>query len=145
MNTPNDPAAFWADYEKQIGEKVLARTLGRYVGGWDEFGETSLWGLAIATEGGFRFHHFPHESWILTLSRASGGGGNPPQERTLFLPGNRIKSVAYRSAGPWWQNLLSPRSPALEIRYAREDGAEGILVVETDRNAAELVKALNQA
>jgi hypothetical protein len=62
----NDPEKFWREYEEKTGEKVLARTLGQYVSGWDEFGDLSagpLWGLIIATSGGFRFHHFPQANW----------------------------------------------------------------------------------
>lgn len=143
METTNDTEAFWADYEKQTGEKVLARTLGHYISGWDEFGGTELWGLAIATDGGFRFHHFPHENWLMGLTRGSGKG--TAKERTLFLPRESISSIVLRSPGPWWRNIFTPRSPALEIRYARLDGTEGLLVVETDQNAAAIVKALERA
>jgi hypothetical protein len=54
------------------------------VSGWAEFAEP-LWGLLIATSGGFRFHHFPHQSWLQTLS-----GTAQPKEETLFIPRQAI-------------------------------------------------------
>ena len=62
-----DTEDFWRDYEEKIGEKVLVRSLGQYISGWEEFGGPrgrTLWGLIMATSGGFRFHHFPQVSWF---------------------------------------------------------------------------------
>jgi hypothetical protein len=70
-----DPDDFWRDYEEKSGEKILSRALGQYISGWEEFdnqGWTSIWGLVIASSGGFRFHHFPQTSWFDALTRFSG-------------------------------------------------------------------------
>lgn len=139
----NDPAAFWAAYEKEIGEKVLAHSLGRYVSGWDEF-PMPLWGLLIATDAGFRFHHFPHEGWIQAMSRIAGGGGESPVEKTLFLPASRIRTVNFRAEKSWLRNLVFALPPSLALHYAREDGGEGVFVAEADKSAQAIADALEK-
>jgi hypothetical protein len=131
-----DPDQFWKDYEEQIGEKVLARSLGRYMMGWEEYAGP-LWGLVIATSGGFRFHHFPHESWITALARLSSGS-KPPVEKTIFVPKERISSVELHVEKRWWKKLFSPTAPLLVIHYDQD----GKLYAEADLNAAEVFAAL---
>jgi hypothetical protein len=135
-----NPDEFWADYEKKTGDKVLAFCLGQYVSGWDEF-DRPLWGLLIATEGGFRFHHFPHEGWLQALARI-GMGGEGPKERALFLPRDRIVSAELRLETAWWRKLFSPRQPLFVIRYRGEGGAEGELLMETEKKAQVLADRL---
>jgi hypothetical protein len=134
------PDEFWADYEKKTGDKVLAFCLGQYVSGWDEF-DRPLWGLLIATEGGFRFHHFPHEGWLQALARI-GTGGEGPKEKVLFLPRDRIVSAELRVETAWWKRLLGSRQPLFVIRYRAVDGAEGELVMETEKKAQVLADRL---
>jgi hypothetical protein len=135
-----DPARFWKEYGEKYGETVLAYTLGQYLSGWEEF-NMPLWGLLIATSGGFRFHHFPHEGWIQALSRLSSGG-EAPREKTLFIPKDRLVSAELRVEKSWWKKILLPRSPRLVIRYG-DNGGE--LVMETGREAREIVRALATA
>ncbi len=137
----NDPAVFWAEYEREIGEKVIAHALGRYLTGWDEF-PVPLWGLLIATDAGFRFHHFPHEGWIQAMSRLAGGGGDSPVEKTLFLPASRIRAAEFRAEKSWLRNLVFARPPTLVLRYLREDGGEGRFIAESDKSAASVAVAL---
>ncbi|MDR2470656.1 MAG: hypothetical protein LBD09_00925 [Treponema sp.] len=141
---------FWRDYETKTGEKVLAKSLGRYLGGLDEQPQP-LWGLAIATTGGFRFHHFPHEGWIMALSRITSGG-EAPKEKTFFIPGENISSLELIVEKRWWKKLLSPSSPVLRIRCRAESSgknpgeekAETEVLVETDREAGAIVAALKK-
>jgi hypothetical protein len=137
-----DPASFWKNYEEKCGETVLAYTLGQYLSGWDAFNlpkGTTLWGLLIATSGGFRFHHFPHEGWIQALSRVSSGG-DAPREKTIFIPRNQLTSVELTAEKSKWKKILFPSSPRLVVRYG-DTGGE--LVMETDQKAAEIVRALS--
>ena len=131
---------FWLDYEAQINEKVLARSLGQYRKGLAEY-PLSLWGLAIATSGGFRFHHFPHEGWITALSRISSGA-DAPKEKTFFIPRESIQSIELSVEKRLWKKLLFPSNPMLIIRCFI-NGAETEVVIETDRNADAVVEALN--
>ncbi|MDR2211856.1 MAG: hypothetical protein LBO65_10405 [Spirochaetaceae bacterium] len=134
-----DAASFWHDYEERIHEKVLARTLGRYLSGWAEY-PYPLWGLVMATTGGFRFHHFPHEGWIMALSRISTGG-EPPREKTLFIPRESITGAKLSIENRWWKKIFTPAVPVLTVHYSL-GGTEGKLLIETDRQAESLVENL---
>jgi hypothetical protein len=135
----SDPVKFWKEYEEKCGEKVLAYTLGQYLSGWDEF-NMPLWGLLIATGGGFRFHHFPHEGWIQALSRISSGS-DAPKEKTLFIPNDKILSAELRVEKSLLKKVFLSSLPKLVVRYRDKDGE---LVLETDRKAEEIVRALNR-
>ena len=130
---------FWQDYETRINEKVLAKSLGQYLKGWAEYPQP-LWGLAIATSGGFRFHHFPHEGWLTALSRISSGA-EAPKEKTFFIPRDAIQSVELKAEKRWWKKLLLPSNPTLIIR-CRINDAETEVVIETDRGAKDVADAL---
>ena len=134
-----DVNKFWSDYETSIGEKVLAKSLGQYQSGLAEYPQP-LWGLAIATSGGFRFHHFPHEGWIMALSRITTGG-EAPKEKTFFIPNDAISSVELITEKRWWKKILSPSNPLLVI-HCRVNGAESQVMIETDRSATAVLDAL---
>ena len=134
-----DADTFWQDYEGSIGEKVLAKSLAKYQSGWPEE-SLQLWGLAIATSGGFRFHHFPHESWITAMSRI-GGRGEAPKEKTFFIPNDYINTVELIVEKRWWRKILSPSYPVLVIRCTI-DSRETEVLIETDRSAQAIVSAL---
>jgi hypothetical protein len=133
-----DPASFWKEYEEKCGEKVLAYTLGQYLSGWEEF-NLPLWGLLIATSGGFRFHHFPHEGWIQALSRLSSGA-EAPKEKTIFIPRDQLAAVELKVEKSWLKKIFLPHSPRLVIRYGDRGGE---LVMETGQKALEIVRALS--
>ena len=125
------PGDFWQEYEEKIGEKVLARCLGQYVSGWEEFGKIkSLWGLIIASSGGFRFHHFPQQSWLDMLSRNSGHEG--PKEKTIFIPKERILNARFIEETKWWKKLSTPYLPQLVINYLDGTENERQLLLEAD-------------
>jgi hypothetical protein len=147
------PEQFWRDYGERYGEMIHAYGLARYISGWAEFQE-SLWGLLIATSGGCRFHHFPHEGWIQALSRASFGG-DAPQEKTLFIPHGQILGAELRIEKSWWKKLFNPALPQVLIYYRPEGAAAGgadgcrdsagdMLVIETEQNAAKIVQYLEK-
>jgi hypothetical protein len=128
-----DPADFWREYEEKLGEKILAYGLGRLVSGWDEF-TLPLWGLLIASGGGFRFHHFPQQNWLLSVLRA-GTGGETAEEKTIFIPRGRILSSAFRTEKSALKRLLFAAPPRLVIRYETPGGGEAELIAETDKKA----------
>lgn len=140
MADTNDPERFWRDYEEKVGERVLKYALGRLASGAEEL-EGPLWGLVIATEGGFRFHHFPSDNWLSLVFRASKNRGTP-EEKTLFVPKERIVSAAAKRKQSLLQRIFAPVPPTLELRYCRSDGGEGIMLVEVDGDLDGLVQAL---
>jgi hypothetical protein len=135
---------FWRSYEERTGEKVLARNLGRYLSGWDEFdapGGRPLWGLLIATDGGFRFHHFPQVNWFDALSRLNRGW-EAPQEKTFFIPRDRISAAELGIGKNKWQRFFAFRPPLLKIRYRNDQGLDREIRAETDSKSAALAEQL---
>ena len=125
--------AFWQEFEEQTGEKVLARGLGKYVCGWEEFDSSKcggIWGLIINTSGGFRFHHFPQESWIDALTRFAAK--DAPKEKTIFIPNEKIISQEIKREPKWRKRVFSSSPPRLVIRYTDEAGREARLIFEAE-------------
>jgi len=121
--TEKEPDNFWQEYEENTGEKVLARSLGKYMSGWEEFdskGWNSIWGLIIATSGGFRFHHFPQQSWLTAMVNFSSR--EAPKEKTIFVQKERILSARIIKESKWWKKFFSPTPPHLIVNY--RDGME---------------------
>ncbi|MDR0443378.1 MAG: hypothetical protein LBH44_08245 [Treponema sp.] len=117
--------AFWQEYEEKLGEKVLARGLGKYVSGWDEFDNKKwggIWGLIIATSGGFRFHHFPQMTWIDAFTRFAAQ--EQPKEKTIFIPKEKIISAELIKGTNLWKKIFSYTPPQLVIRYTDETSAQ---------------------
>ena len=139
----NDPASFWRDYEQKTGEIVLEKSLGRYISGWEEFdnkGWKHIWGLIIATSGGFRFHHFAQQSWITVLGQFSGADG--PKEKTIFIPKEKIISAKHTAESVWWKKIFSPSPPRIILSYGGESGNEKQLILESDTNGESLAEKL---
>ena len=137
-----DVEKFWTDYEASIGEKVLAKSLGQCLSGWPEY-PMPLWGLAIATSEGFRFHHFPHEGWLTAISRTTMGG-EAPKEKTFFIPRDLLDAIELVQEKRWWKKIFSPSYPTLVIQ-CRINGEERKVIIETDKSATGIVEALNTA
>jgi hypothetical protein len=138
------PDDFWKEYEEKHGEKVVAKALGRYLSGWAEY-ESDMWGLVIATSGGFRFHHFPHEGWLAALSRITSGG-KPPEEKTIFIPKERILAAELRVEKNFFKKIFFSCPPLLALRYAAGvDGEEAELLCETEMKAKEVALSLKPA
>jgi len=114
---------FWREYEEKTGEKVLARGLGKYVSGWDEFDKkkwNGIWGLIINTSGGFRFHHFPQGDIFDALTQFAAKRNEPPQEKTIFLPQEKIISQNITKEEKWWKSFFTHSVPQLVINYNDE-------------------------
>jgi len=117
------PDTFWREYEEKTGEKVLARGLGKYVCGWDEFDNkrwNGLWGLIINTSGGFRFHHFPQNSFFDALTQLAVNEKESTKEKTIFLPQEKIISQEFIKEEKWWKRLFFRSTPQLIINYRDE-------------------------
>ena len=139
------PEDFWREYEEKTGEKVIARSLGQYISGWEEFNGSPvnpIWGLVIATSGGFRFHHFPQTSWITVLSRL-GSLNDPPKEKTIFIPSDRIISAVLHKETKWYKRIFLPNAPHLVIRYCDDTGAEKELLLQTEYKSDGIAEALS--
>jgi hypothetical protein len=141
-NINADAAEFWKGFEEVHGEKVLAFSLGLYLKGCKDI-ENSMWGLLIATDGGFRFHHFAQESWISALSRlTAGGGGKGPKEVSIFIPKEKIISSEYRVETNWFKRIFMNSQPLFILRYYDDAGKEYELAAETDKGCLDVVEEL---
>ncbi len=141
-NINAEAAEFWKSYEETHGEKVLAFSLGQYLRGCAHI-DRPLWGLLIASEGGFRFHHFAQESWISALSRlTSSGGGNAPKEVTIFIPAEKIISVEYRVERNWLKKIFTASQPLFVLKYYGDTGKIYELAAETDKGSLDVAEAL---
>lgn len=135
--------SFWREYEEKTGEIVLARSLGKYISGWEEFDSrkwNSIWGLIIATSGGFRFHHFPQQSWIDAFTRSSGQ--DAPKEKTIFIPKDKIISARLIKETKWWKKIFNYSPPQLVIQFRDGTGNERQLLLEADFKADNLAAQL---
>ena len=144
MRKNENPDDFWREYEEKTGEKVIARGMGQYVSGWDEFGgcgKDPLWGLIIATSGGFRFHHFPQTSWLIALI---GSGGEAQKEKTIFIPREKIITASLSKETKWYMKILSPGVPRLLIRYLDETGTEKELLFHAEYKSEGIAEAINK-
>ncbi|MCL2068002.1 MAG: hypothetical protein FWG99_11145 [Treponema sp.] len=138
-----DPDSFWREYEEKTGEKVLARSLGMYVSGWEEFdnkGWSNIWGLIIATGGGFRFHHFPQYSWLDFLSRAAN---QDKKEKTIFIPKEKIVSAVLIKETKWWRKILNFSPPKLVVSYMDETGNERRVFLDADYKSDDIAPKLS--
>ena len=127
--TKKSPEEFWREYEENIGEKILVQSLGQYISGWEEFddqGHKDLWGIILSTSGGFRFHHFPRETWLDSFS----WNRKKPEEKIFFIPKENIISAELIKKKPWWKKIFWSSSPHLVINYRLGSEDERQLLVE---------------
>ena len=145
--TEKKAETFWKEYEEQIGAVVLARSLGQYLSGWNEFdskGSIPIWGLIIATSKGFRFHHFPHKNWLEALTNREGS-----KERIIDIPKEKIVSAQFIKESRWWLKLLKSPNPQLKLVYMDDEGSERIMMLEANimagknNNSEQLADKLN--
>ena len=142
LESAQNPDQFWQEYEKKIGEKIIGRSLGHYLSGWEEIDNaklTSIWGLIISTPRGIRFHHFPQQSWLKTLGR------NPEaaKERILFIPREKIISAQLMEETSWLKKLLKSSTPKLVVNYRDDADIERQLLLEADLIKGDLLEGLN--
>jgi hypothetical protein len=127
------------EYAERFNEDILVLTMGRYTGGWQEFAPP-LWGLVIVTDKGFRFHHFPHQSWLDAAVRATGRGAEP-REKLIFIPKDRLVHFAFFEEKSWWRKLLIYTPPVLAVTFRDSQGVEADLRVEIEGRCKQALAA----
>lgn len=112
--------AFWADFERETGEKVLAKTMGQIFLSKKDKGE---WGLLVLSPTGLRFRKTPGESWFASLLRAEAKPVTRYKEDDIFIPYSSITRLA-RPPKRFFDFLFG--SPFLSfIVETMEDGGAG--------------------
>lgn len=84
--------AFWAGFEKETGEPVLARTMGQYLASSKDRGD---WGLFVLSPSGLRFRRTPGENWFASLFRTSSVSVPKEKEADIVIPYAAITRIAF--------------------------------------------------
>ena len=135
---------FWQEYEEQLGEKILARSRGRYISGWEEFDSkrwTDIWGLIIVSGSGLRFHHFPQTHWADMLSR----NRERPKEKIFDIPREKIAKAEIKKETNWLKRIFKSPSPRFTVNYRDNSGEEKRLIMEADLIQGDLAGSLGDA
>ncbi len=83
--------AFWMNFERETGEKVLARTMGQYFSSPEDRGD---WGLIVLSPSGIRFRKTPGENWFASLFKASAPSVSAKEGEDLVIPYSSITEVS---------------------------------------------------
>ncbi|MCE5256258.1 MAG: hypothetical protein LLF89_05345 [Spirochaetaceae bacterium] len=81
---------FWEEFEKETGEKVLAKTMGQSFSSSNDRGD---WGLLVVTPTCIRFRKTPGENWFATLFKTSRPKVPVKSEEDLVIPFSSIVSL----------------------------------------------------
>lgn len=84
--------AFWASFEKETGEPVLAKTMGQYLASAKDRGD---WGLFVLSPTGLRFRRTPGENWFASLFRTSSVSVPKGKEADIVIPYTAITRVSF--------------------------------------------------
>jgi len=106
-----DIEAFWANFEKEIGEKILSKTMGQHFSSRNHRGM----GLLVLTPSAIRFRPTPGENWFQSLFRMV----TPRFRRSLPPTSCSLWAISRRSSCP--KSASSTFSSALPLLYLRCD------------------------
>lgn len=114
---------FWKNTEAEIGEKVVAFTMGRCLSGCGE-SEEPKWGLYFVTSSTLYFRHFAQRNWLsaLMVSGLGGGSKSEPREIYLSIPVSRIDSISVQRESSLLRRLFSYSPPVIFLSYRDEPG-----------------------
>ncbi|MDX9826386.1 MAG: hypothetical protein RBT73_01450 [Spirochaetia bacterium] len=74
---------FWANFEKETGEKVLSRTMAQRYSSPKDRGD---WGLLVLSPTGLRFRPTPGQNWFSSLFKASSAPAPSQTNEDIFIP-----------------------------------------------------------
>jgi len=105
-----DIEAFWADFEQEIGEKVLSKTMSQHFTSRKSQGE---WGLLVLTPSAIRFRPTPGENWFQSLFRMASPKVPQEQAADIVLPLTYITAIELPKSA-----FRFPFQPAFYCIYA---------------------------
>lgn len=82
--------AFWAKFEQETGEKVLAKSMGQYFATPKDRGD---WGLFVLSASGIRFRKTPGENWLASLFKTSSSSAAISGEEDIYIAYESIMSI----------------------------------------------------
>jgi hypothetical protein len=84
-------AEFWANFEKETGEKVASRCLGEFFPEGDF--TQGIWGLLVLTDVSLRFRVTPSDNTIFGLIRRPDPAKKAAAPLDIVIPLTEIRSV----------------------------------------------------
>ncbi len=115
----SDVEAFWSDFEKEIGEKILSRTMCQHFNSKKSQGE---WGLLVLTASTVRFRPTPGENWFQSLFKMSAPKVTKEPLEDIVLPLGAISSLEFPKKH-FLDFLFSPPFTIITLRYTACDEA----------------------
>lgn len=82
---------FWRNYEREIGEKVLSRTMAQRFASAKDRGD---WGLLVLSASALRFRKTPSDNWFSSLFRSSSAKVPESQIEDSAIPFSSILEVS---------------------------------------------------
>ena len=120
----DEAAEFWSAFEKETGEKVLARSMGEWFKGGGA--DRGLWGLLILTDKSFRFKYMPSENWILSLFKRASKSKSSDKQLDIVVARSDIASIV-APRRDFFAKLFGPAFPRFSVTVrspARPEGGE---------------------
>lgn len=113
---------FWANFEKETGEKVLARTMAQRFSSPKDRGD---WGLLVLSPTGLRFRPTPGQNWFSSLFKASSAQVPSQANEDIFIP--YVNIVGLQNPGRKFLDFLfGTPFLAFDIRFTSLTGEEQV-------------------
>lgn len=127
--TSNEVAAYWAEMERSIGEKISLYVMGTYTEGYGNVPGPII-GIFFLSETALHFVSFKRENWLSGLfMRKSSNSKEEPLE--FSIPFSSIRQVD-RTAPPAFKSFFLPESPRITVTYASQPNVLDKLILSVE-------------
>jgi hypothetical protein len=136
---------FWKQLETQLGQPILASTLGRYIEGRDTAGP--LWGIVYFTGDTFYFRHFAQSNWFSSMMSVDGDEGAVANRNvTLEVSLREVESVTLPMPRKGILRLFLSQDRVFRLRSRHGEQADFVFAVEGEMQpfARELQAAVDR-
>lgn len=139
--TNDEVAAYWADMERGIGEKISLYVMGTYCSGYENKPGPVL-GIFFLAETALHFISFKKENWLSGLFMRKTA--NPNEIPLQFsVPYSSIRQID-RSAPPAVKSFFFPESPRITVTYASNPHVLDKLSLSIDMQEKEFLLRLKE-
>lgn len=104
-------AEFWAAFERETGERLVKRCLGRY---FSPAAKEGLWGILILTDKALRFRMMPSDNMIFGIIRRPERTEDKAELLDLAIPFGEITSVQRPKQG-FLERLFGPNAEPFAV------------------------------
>ncbi len=125
--SPRSREEFWAQVERDLGQPIIASTLGRYLEGREAPGP--LWGLLYLTADTLYFRHFAQSNWFSSMMSTDGDDA-PGQMKnvTLEVPFRSVSGVTPPMPRRGIMRFLQSQDRVFRLHALRERPDQGDFV-----------------